>query len=210
MADENKKNTAPRKGTAAKSAAQAEKEAGSDASKNVGTGTPVVATTPESKEAKGAERAGKEDSEVVVNKEDLKALMARMDELEKDNKRLLSVADRGRMFALEEKERATKKNVSTVKLSRLDRGGKLVVAWKTKENESYVDGNRTVIRQSIELFFQDGKSEVMPHITFYRRQNKDTVVPILGRNKDEETGTVILKVQLDDGTTLEIDKKFVN
>lgn len=210
MADENKKNTTPRKRTTAQPASRTKEEDGEATAEVVGDGASVITEAPKGKETGGAKQPGKEDTEVVVNKEDLKALMARMDDLEKQNRRLTSVADRGRMFALEEKERATKKNVSTVKLSRLDKGGKLIIAWKTKENQSYVDGNRTVIRQEIELFFQDGKSEVMPHITFYRRQNKDTVVPIIGRAKDEETGMVTLKVKLDDGTILEIDKKFVN
>jgi len=210
MENENKKTTTSRKGAAKKVPTQVEKEAGSDAVEETGTTAQGIAEPQKEKETGGDKQSGGNNEEVVVSKEDLKALMARLEKVEGENQKLIKVADKGRMFALDEAERAKNKNIPTVKLSRLGKGGKLIIAWKTKENQSYVDGNRTVIRQEIELFFQDGKSETMPHISFYRQQNKDTIASIVGRSVDERTGATMFKLEMSDGEILEIDKTFVN
>ena len=172
------------------------------------TGNPKEAVTPTtSKDVVPAE-----DSEMVeVSKADLAAFVRRLDGLEKDNKRLLSVADKGRMHQLNEAEKKDKKMLPTVKVSRIGGPtGKMVLAWNTTQNESYVDGNRTVERQEIEIFYVDGTSEKMPLVTFYRKQNKDTVGTIVSRTRDEDGGSEMLKLEMPGGDILEIDLKFVN
>jgi hypothetical protein len=148
---------------------------------------------------------------VEVKKSDLEGFLRRLDTLEEDNKRLLSVADKGRMFAIEEKARQTQRTVPTVKLTRMgSANGKLVVAWRLKENDSYVDGNRMVERQTIEVFYQDGTSDLMPLVSFYRTQNKDTIARIISRTRDSEGNGEMLHLELPTGELVDIELKYVN
>lgn len=156
------------------------------------------------------EKAGVGDEIVEVSKSDLQAFMRRMDELEASNKKLLAVADKGRMFSLNEQERKDKTEIPQVKVTRIGSPtGPLVIAWQMTKNESYVDGNRLIEHQEIEVFFQDGSSQKMPLLEFYRQQNKDTVGYIKARTKNED-GSETLRLELKDGSPLEISLKFVN
>lgn len=148
---------------------------------------------------------------VEVSKTDLAAFVKRLGDLEESNKKLLSVADKGRMHQLNEKERAGQRLLPTVKVTRLGSAtGKMVLAWNLTKNQSYVDGNRLVELQEMEVFYVDGTNETMPLITFYRTQNKDTVGKILSRTRDEDGTSEMLKLELPSGELLEIDLKFVN
>jgi hypothetical protein len=154
----------------------------------------------------------REDKDVVeVSRDDLANFMKRLNDLEADNKKLLEVADKARMAAISERERVLKGELPQVKLTRLEGpSGKLVVAWQTTANESYVDGNRLVERQEIELFFQDGTSERMPLLSFYRKQNKETKAVIVSRTTKEGGMGEMLHVRLESGEEIDIDLKFVN
>jgi hypothetical protein len=148
---------------------------------------------------------------VEVKKSDLAEFVRRLNTLEEDNKRLLAVADKGRLSVIEEKERQAQRSLPTVKITRMgSSSGKMVMAWRMTNNESYVDGNRMVERQTIEVFFQDGTSEVMPLINFYRQQNKDTTGRIVSRTHDQITDGEMLKVELPSGELLDIELKYVN
>lgn len=151
-----------------------------------------------------------EDEVVEVSKADLRAFMKRMDELEESNRKLLAVADKGRMFQFSEKERAENSKIPTVKLTRIGGPtGKLVIAWRMTKNESYVDGNRLIEHQEIEVFYKDGSAEKMPLLDFYRQQNKDTVAKIKSRTREED-GSETLRVEMRDGDLVEVGLKFVN
>lgn len=168
-----------------------------DAPKTEDSPTPKVETTGEGET-------------VEISKDDLKAFMRRMDELEESNKKLLAVADKGRMFEFTEKERAEQANVPQVKLTRLGSAtGKLVVAWQMTKNESYVDGNRLIEHQTIRVFFEDGESQEMALLDFYRQQNKDTKAKVRGRITNDD-GSEILKLEMADGKLIEVPLKFVN
>ena len=152
-----------------------------------------------------------EEEMVEVSKTDLATFVKRLADLEASNKKLLEVADKGRMHQINEKERAGQRLLPTVKITRMGGAkGKMVIAWNMTKNQSYVDGNRLVEHQEMEVFFVDGTNETMPLITFYRTQNKDTVGKILSRTRDEDGGSEMLKLELPDGEILEIDLKFVN
>lgn len=157
-----------------------------------------------------APRLKEEDEVVEVSKLDLKNFMKRMEDLEESNRKLLAVADKGRMFQITEAERKTQVSVPTVKLTRMGSSrGKLVIAWKMGKNESYVDGNRLVEHQTINLFYQDGTSEEIALLDFYRQQNKETVGKIKARTRNED-GSETLKVELVTGELVEVALKFVN
>lgn len=154
-----------------------------------------------------------ESPTVVVRKTDLEGFLKRLDTLEADNKRLIAVADKGRLANEKEREMAADGAplVRTVKLTRLDSNkGPLVVAWKVTANESYVDGNRMVERQELDLYLQNGKTEHMRLLDFYRRQNKQTIAEIIKRSLNEQTGDTELEVELKDGERITIGLAFVN
>lgn len=149
------------------------------------SGNAEATPEPEQPEAKTTEETGS-DEVVEVSKADLADFMRRMNQLEEDNKKLLAVADKSRMSALTEEERQKKTEAPIVKLSRMGGPtGKLVIAWKLTKNESYVDGNRLVEHQTIQVFYKDGTTEEMPLLEFYRGQNKDTRGKITKRSTDE-------------------------
>lgn len=157
--------------------------------------------------------APKSEETVVVNKKDLEAFLTRLENIEAENKKLIAVADKGRLF--NEEARLARENggplIYTCKLTRIgsDRGP-LVIAWKLRDNESYVDGNRLVEKQNIEVFFQDGTSQIMRLVDFYRSQNKQTIVEIIKRTRNEKTGQEEFEVEFKDGERITIPAKFVN
>lgn len=156
----------------------------------------------------------KEEATVVVSKSDLEAFLKRLEGLEADNKRLIAVADKGRLAREEEKRLAADGTplIRTVKLTRVEADGPIVVAWKLTENESFVDGNRMVERQNIRVFFENGEHKDMRLIDFYRAQKRyrGIVAEIISRSRDERSGETMLKVELRDGKQLDIPLKFVN
>jgi len=158
---------------------------------------------------KSVETVDKKDK-IEVSKEDLTALMKRLDSLEENNKQLLAAADKSRMAAIREKNSANAPLIREVKLTKLSPTGPLVIAWKLLSNISYVEGNRLIEKQEIEVFYENGKSEKMPLINFYRNQNKLTVAEIVSRKKDEKSGIEMLEVELRDGQKLDIGLAFVN
>lgn len=193
MADEKETKAPAKKAAAKKAAAGKEPEA-----------TPTEETTVEDGGAQS------KDSEVVeVSRNDLQQFMKRLSDLEADNKRLLEASDKARMAAISERERGDSKKLPEVKITRIGKDGKLVLAWQLTKNESYVDGNRLVEHQEMEVFYQDGKSEAMPLLSFYRQQNKDTKGQIISRTVQSEGGEM-LKVRLAGGEEIDIDLKFVN
>jgi hypothetical protein len=150
---------------------------------------------------------------VVVSKADLEGFLKRLDEVEDKNKKLMAVADKGRLASEREKSVAADGQplIRTVKLTRLDSlNGKLVIAWKMLKNESFMEGNRTVANQIIEVYFQDGKTEEMKILDFYRRQNKETVAEIIKRSLNEKTGETEVEVELKDGERISVGLAFVN
>ena len=174
-------------------------------------------TVPEESKTTGGEKVAEETPEaeetVVVSKADLEGFLSRLNTLEEDNKRLIAVADKSRLA--HERERAIAADgaplIRTVKLSRLDsKNGPLIIAWKVLTNESYVQDKRTVTDQTIELYLQNGKTEKMRILDFYRRQNKETKAEIIKRSVNEKTGETEVEVELLDGERLTIGLAFVN
>ena len=149
---------------------------------------------------------------VVVSKKDLEGFLKRLEGLENDNKRLIAVADKGRMANLREKEKAADGSplIHTVRLTRLSHGGPLVVAWKMIDNQSYVDGNRSVELQTMQVVFQDGTTEKFRLVDFYRNQDKTTIAEIISRRHNRDTEEDELEVELRDGERITIPLKFVN
>jgi hypothetical protein len=158
------------------------------------------------------ETKGDNNETIVVSRKDLQAFLDRLESLEVENKKLFAVADKGRLYS--EEERLAKQLgaplVHTVKLTRLSPNGPIVIAWKLTDNDSYVEGNRMVEKQNMQVFYEDGKTETIRLIDFFRKQNKQLLAEIIKRSRNEETGEIELTVRLKDGKTLEIPVTYVN
>ena len=174
------------------------------------TATEPSVTPEETIKEKDAGAEGQDQSMVEVSKDDLKKFMTRLDGLEKDYKRLIEASDKARMASISERERGDRKELPVVRLSRIGRDGKLVIAWQTTANESYISNNRAVTNQAIEVFFEDGSSENMPLLDFYRKQNKESKGEIISRTDDSEGKTTLKVRMMSDGQEIEIPLKFVN
>jgi hypothetical protein len=149
---------------------------------------------------------------LVVPRKDLEGFMKRLNDLEETNRRLIAVADKGRLA--NERERAEKADgaplIHTVRLTQLERNGQLVVAWKMTDNDSFVDGNRMVEKQNIQVVFKDGTTTNMRLVDFYRKQLKLVVAEIISRLVNEKTKKTELIVELKDGERVTIPLAFVN
>lgn len=169
-------------------------------------------TVPETEVASAAPVVDNKEELVTVKKSDLEEFLARLSSLEEDNKKLLQVADRSRMAAIEEEARQKNQSLPEVKLTRIGGPqGKLVLAWRLVDNESYVDNGRLVEKQTMEVFYEDGSSELMPLVMFYRKQNKETTAQVIGRTQDAENDSESLKVRINaTGEEKEIEIKYVN
>jgi hypothetical protein len=168
-------------------------------------------TTPNEVPSESVSDDGDTEELVQVKKSDLAEFLNRLNTLEADNKKLLAVADRGRMAAIEESERQKNQSLPQIKLTRMGSAqGRLVIAWRMTENESYVDNGRLIERQTMEIFYEDGSSETMPLVKFYRQQNKETLANIIARTQSLDGAGEMLRVKMLDGTELDIDLKFVN
>jgi len=147
---------------------------------------------------------------VEIERSELSAFMDRLNSLEASNKKLLAAADKSRLAAIDAREAADTPLIRTVALSTMGKGGPLIVAWKLTKNISHREGNRNVEDQEMQVFYDDGKNEKMPLITFYRGQNKETRAEIVSRSRDEKSGLESVKLELADGRQLEIPLAFVN
>lgn len=147
---------------------------------------------------------------VQVSEQEMKSFMARLATLESDNKKLLAAADKSRLANIAAVEAEGAPLIRTVRLSTWGKGGPLIVAWQMTSNESYMRGKQAVESQAFKVVFEDGETNDVPAIEFYRMQNRDTVAEIIGRSKNEKTGVEMLEVQTRDGKQLTIPVAFVN
>lgn len=137
----------------------------------------------------------------------LQKLQEQIDELKKQNEKLVAVSDKARLARYEQLSN-TAELVRTAKISFLD-GDRPVLAWKLLDNEVFVDGRGVYHEtQNVELFFDSGESEKLPYLDSVRRITKKAG-EILSRTKDGD-GHEVLKIMLGDGREFDIDIRFVN
>jgi hypothetical protein len=143
---------------------------------------------------------------VTLSQEAFDALMGRLTSLEKTSDLVLQVQDSNKIKKIEEMRREGKL-VKSVKLRRMD--GKLVLAWRTIENDVYKDeAGRYIEKQTLELTFEDDSKE---SVSLRKWASVAEYVPfeVIGENRNAN-GDIFFKVQGADGKELEIDINFVN
>ena len=151
----------------------------------------------------------KEEEVVEIKKTDLQSLLERLDKVEKDNNMLLSVADKGRVSRYELINQEELIRTAKISFLKNEKGeSKAVVAWRTVQDEVYIDANGVYREnQIIEIFFDDKKSQKIRYIDFVRLVEKREGEIIEKRQTKEGE---IFKIQMKDGKEYELDIKFIN
>jgi len=155
------------------------------------------------------EETKKEEEVVEIKKTDLQSLLERLDKVEKDNNMLLSVADKGRVSRYELINQEELIRTAKISFLKNEKGeSKAVVAWRTVQDEVYIDANGVYREnQIIEIFFDDKKSQKIRYIDFVRLVEKREGEIIEKRQTKEGE---IFKIQMKDGKEYELDIKFIN
>lgn len=148
---------------------------------------------------------------IEVTKAELQAMMDRLASVEADNKRLLDAVDRNRLAKADAKAASGVPLIPEMRLSRMKKDGPIIIAWKLTRNDSFMDGNKAVENQRIEIFYEDGTQEEIPFIAFVRGRISDSETgELVSRTKDESTGEESVTLRLSDGRKVTVGIAFVN
>lgn len=151
--------------------------------------TPAPAASP-------APTADKPEETIVVKKSALDALIAKVD-------MLTAVADKGRLQRYQAANQTEQNRNCRVSML----GGKVIVGWATVKNE--VQKNMSGIwseSQVVQIVTEDGEKSEMPYIEFARVPKVQG--EIVGRSN--EGGVETLKIRMEDGRVVSLDRTFVN
>lgn len=160
-------------------------------------------------------KGGKKDDEgemVEVSREDLNKLLEKLDRQAKDIDILYKASDKSKMAkALGNGGEILIKKVN---LWTWDNTGKIVMATELKTNKCEVVMGKWYEDQNVTVVLEDGETMTVPYIEFSRKILNKIPAEIISTKKetDDKTRkeTIIYKVQLDNGKTLEINSSFVN
>lgn len=152
-----------------------------------------------------AQTTGKKDAGVTLSTEAFNALMARISDLEKITKEVYDVQDKSKIAKIEAMRREGKL-VKDVKLRVVD--GKVVVAWKTLNDEVYFADGKLIENQKIQVFFEDktNKEFSMRQWAAIPAYQSFEVI----RESRSENGQIFYTVRREDGKELEIDITYIN
>lgn len=149
--------------------------------------------------------APKKQDTVVLSSEAFNGLMERLNKLEADQRLVLETADKRQISKIEEMRRQGKL-VKDVKLRVID--NKIVIGWKTKEDEVYFSDGKLIENQKVEVFFEDKTSKVLTMRQWAALPAYRSFEVI--RESRAENGQLFFRVRQDDGKELEIDQTYIN
>jgi hypothetical protein len=149
--------------------------------------------------------APKKQDTVVLSTEAFNSMMERLNKLENDQKLVLETADKRQISKIEEMRRQGKL-VKDVKLRVVD--GKIVIGWKTKEDEVYFADGKLIENQKVEVFFEDKTSKVLTMRQWAALPSYRPFEVI--RESRAENGQLFFRVRQDDGKEIEIDQTYIN
>lgn len=189
--DENKNPTGAGLGATQPQASSANTQA------NTGTGT--VASTPLAKPEQDAPGTVKVDQDFLLR------LQEQITNLQKQNEKLLAVADKNRLAQYE--QRNNNDIVHTAKISMFE--GKPVLAWRTIRDEVFIDGRGVYHEdQVVELVLEGGTKKEVSLLDRVRRVTKE-IGEIVSKTKNSD-GTETVKMLMPDGKSILIDIAFLN
>lgn len=130
------------------------------------------------------------------------------EENKKEITRLTYAADKNRIARFDSTEANKQSIVPQCKVSYWD--GKLVLAWRMKEQEVYFGpGGVYHEKQDVELRLQGVKDPlVIPYKDYFKKIDKKNAA-IISRTTDNDNHT-ILTLELEDGNQIALDSNFIN
>lgn len=153
-----------------------------------------------------------EDKTVMVDKDALDKLIKTVESQGETIKMLTEVADKGRILHYNSTQ-GKKQEGTEVKLSTIMHEGKqkVVVAWRTTENEVFQDPLTMVWKekQTIEFILEDNTIVSLPFLGLADKLTKIKAT-VVGRTINDSDGGTTLKVEAENGKTYLIDVQFVN
>lgn len=146
---------------------------------------------------------------ITIPKAQLDKFLDKMDDLEKKNEILFSIADKGKLsayFNANPSERTEKVKLSTLFV---DGKQKIIVAWRTLENIVFQDSltMNWHERQKIQVIFSDNTTLDIDYMDFAKKIEK-ILVEVISETTDKR-GYNVLKVATPEGE-INIDSTFVN
>ena len=147
---------------------------------------------------------------VEIKKEDLEALLKRVEKQSEDIELLYKATDKARLAKAIGTE---EKLIKTAKIRKWEENGKLVIGWKLTRNICEVVNGRWVEDQQVTMVFEDGTNETASLIDFVRKTLQKEVGDIISKtSKIDEKGesTETFTIQLPNGKKLLIGSAYIN
>lgn len=160
---------------------------------------------PEITPAVVSEGKRQSNDSVVLSKEAFNELMNRLSKLEGDQKIILETADKRQISKIEEMRRQGKL-VKDVKLRMVD--DKIVVGWRTVEDEVYFADGKLIENQKVEVFFEDKTSKVLTMRQWAALPAYRSFEVV--KESRAENGQIFYTVRREDGKELEVDQTYIN
>lgn len=145
------------------------------------------------------------DPGVTLSTEAFNALMTRLSTLEEGHKMLTDVQDKSKLLKLEQMRRDGKL-VKDIKLRVLD--GKVVVGWKTLQDEVYFADGKLIENQKVEVFLDD---QTVKPLTMRQWASLPAYQAFeVVKESRTENGQIFYTVRREDGKELDIDITYIN
>ena len=143
---------------------------------------------------------------IVVNKEALDTLIAKVDKQAEEIKKLTSISDKGRLahWDSQHKDSIPKQYY----LNAID--GKIVLSWTLVKNKVWKEGGengRWREDQTMEVSFEDETKKLMPYVEFTADLQKVPASLVESRQVGQK---FYLKVRTEAGKEIKIDSLFIN
>lgn len=142
---------------------------------------------------------------VTLSVEAFTEMMNRIAKLEADSKAILDTADKKQLSKIEEMRRSGKL-VKDIKLRTID--DKIVIGWKTLEDEVYFADGKLIENQKIQVFFEDTSDKTLSMRQWAALPAYRSFEVI--KEARAENGQIFYTVRREDGKELEIDQTYVN
>lgn len=170
---------------------------------------PVAAE--EARPASVVDKPVDKSDKVEVSKADLDALFAKLDKQSQDIETLYKVADKNRLAREYDKNQGDL--IRTFRIWRYRPNGRIVVGHQLISNVAELINGRYFEDQRTAVVFDDGTTLELSYSDFFRNLDKAESGEEVSRetlpSKDGESDEVI-KLKLEDGQEIKINKKFLN
>jgi len=148
---------------------------------------------------------------VQVKREDLNAILGKLETYEKNIDLLMKASDKERLARAQSKD--GKLLIPSVKIAKWDDTDNYVIGWKAITNKAEVVNGRYIEDLTTAVFFEEAESIIVPMLEFYRKTIRKDAADVIGKEqKVDEKGnkTELLKIRFENGKELIINSNFVN